>query len=136
MPTECDPSARAKASLDQLATFVFQRDPGVLPEFTDDALLVGSERGEIAAGRAQLQSFFLQLFKRPTRFSWEWDHIRASATDDLCWFFAEGVVVTTGEEGQTRSPYRLSGVLKRVQGRWMWHQFHGSEPIADDPEAV
>ena len=136
MPADCDPSARAKASLDQLATFVFQRDPGVLSEFTDDALLVGSERGEIAAGRAQLQSFFLQLFKRPTRFSWEWDHIRASATGDLCWFFAEGVVVTTGGEGQTRSPYRLSGVLKRVQGRWMWHQFHGSEPIADDPEAV
>ena len=128
MPTDCDPSARAKAALDRLATFVFQRDPSVLSEFTDDALLVGSERGEIASGRAQLQSFFQQIFQRPARFSWEWEDIRASATDDLCWFFAEGVIVTTGGEGQTRSPYRLSGVLQRVQGRWMWHQFHGSEP--------
>ena len=102
MPTDCDPSARAKAALDRLATFVFQRDPSVLSEFTDDALLVGSERGEIAAGRAQLQSFFQQIFQRPARFSWEWEDIRASATDDLCWFFAEGVIVLP----KTRNPRR------------------------------
>jgi uncharacterized protein (TIGR02246 family) len=128
MLTDSDARAQAKASLDQLATLVFQRDPAALSEFTDDALLVGSERGEIAAGRAQLQSFFQQIFERPTRFSWEWDQIRASATDELCWFFAEGVVVTTNSEGQARAPYRLSAVVQRVQGHWMWHQFHGSEP--------
>lgn len=128
MPTDSDARAQAEASLEQLATLVFQRDPAVLSEFTDDALLVGSEQGEIAAGRVQLKSFFQQIFERPTRFSWEWDRIRASATGELCWFFADGVVVTTNSEGQTRAPYRLSAVLRRVQGRWMWQQFHGSEP--------
>ena len=128
MPTDSDARAQAEVSLDQLATLVFQRDPAVLSEFTDDALLVGSERGEIAAGHAQLQAFFQQLFERPTRFTWEWDDIRASATDELCWFFAEGILVTTGSEGHTRVPYRLSAVLRCAQGRWMWHRFHGSEP--------
>jgi uncharacterized protein (TIGR02246 family) len=128
MPTDSDARAQAEASLDQLATLVFQRDPAALFEFTDDALLVGSERGEIAAGRAQLQAFFQQLFERPTRSTWEWDDIRASATDELCWFFAEGILITTGSEGQTRVPYRLSAVLRCAKGRWMWHRFHGSEP--------
>ncbi len=84
MPTDYDARAQTEASLDQLASLVFERDPAILAEFTDDALLVGSERGEIAAGRAQLQSFVQQIFERPTRFSWEWDQIRASATDELC----------------------------------------------------
>ncbi len=120
MPTDYDAHTQAKASLDQLAALVFQRGPGVLSKFTDDALLVGSQQGEIAAGRPQLQSFFHQIFERPTRFSWEWDDIRVSAAGELCWFFAEGILITTGSEGQTRAPYRLSAVLRRVQGRWMW----------------
>lgn len=128
MPTDDHARVQVKASLDRLGAFVFNRDPNVLSEFTEDALLVGSEQGEIAAGRAKLQSFFHQIFERPTRFSWEWDHIRASGTDELCWLFAEGVLITTGSEGQARAPYRLSAVLQRVEGRWMWHLFHGSEP--------
>ena len=127
MPTDADARAQAEASLDALANLVFRRDPAVVFEFTDDALVFGSERGKIAAGRAQLQSFFQQIFARSTRFSWAWDQIRASATDELCWFLPEGVV-TTNSERPTRAPYRLSGVLRRVQRRWMWHQFHGSEP--------
>jgi len=123
-----DPRTQAEASLHQLATLVFQREPAVVSEFTDDALLVGSEPGEIAAGQAQLQSFFERLFERPMRFSWEWDNIRASASGELCWFFAEGVVVVTTEGGQDRTPYRLSGVLLRIAGEWRWQQFHGSEP--------
>jgi uncharacterized protein (TIGR02246 family) len=128
MAANFDPRDQAVASLHQLATLVFQRDPGVVSEFTDDALLVGSESGEIAAGREQLQSFFERIFERPTRFSWEWDNIRASASGELCWLFAEGVVVATTEGGQDRAPYRLSGVLLRTADKWRWQQFHGSEP--------
>lgn len=128
MPADCDALAQAKTSLDQLANFVVRRDPSVVFEFTDDALLVGSEQGEIAAGRAQLQSFFGRIFERPMRISWEWDDIRASTSGELCWFFAAGVIVVTADDGQSRSPYRLSGVLVRVDDKWRWRQFHGSEP--------
>jgi len=128
MLADCDARAQAKTSLDQLATLVFQRDPVVVFEFTDDALLVGSERDEIATGRAQLQAFFERIFERPMRISWEWDDIRASASGEHCWFFAEGVVVITTDDGQSRAPYRLSGVLQRSHDRWLWQQFHGSEP--------
>jgi ketosteroid isomerase-like protein len=128
MPANFDPRAQAEASLHQLATLVFQRDPRVISEFTDDALLVGSEPDEIAAGRAQLQSFFERIFERPMRISWEWDTIRASASGELCWLFAEGVFVLTTEGGQDRAPYRLSGVLLRIADKWRWQQFHGSEP--------
>jgi ketosteroid isomerase-like protein len=128
MNTELNPRAQAATSLKRLAALVFQRDPAVLDEFCDDALLVGSERGEMAVGRAELQPFLRQVFDRPTRISWEWDDIRASAAGELCWLFAEGTVVITGLDGEMRAPYRLSGVLRCVAGRWLWQQFHGAEP--------
>jgi ketosteroid isomerase-like protein len=128
MPADCDARALAQTSLNQLTTLVFQRDPVVVAVFTDDALLVGSEPGEIAGGRAQLQSFFERIFERPIRISWEWDDIRASTSGEVCWLFAEGVVVLTADDRQIRAPYRLSGVLVRVHDKWLWRQFHGSEP--------
>ena len=128
MSHDCDPQILAKAMLDKLGILVSQRDPRVLSEFTEDALLVGSEKGEVAVGRAQLNAFFQRIFERPTSFSWDWDDIRAHASGDLCWLFAQGVVVISNEEGQKRAPYRLSAVLRSEQGRWMWQLFHGSEP--------
>jgi hypothetical protein len=40
------------------------------------------------------------------------------------------VVLTTAQE-QRKAPYRISGVLERHGERWLWRQYNGSEPVAD-----
>jgi hypothetical protein len=47
----------------------------------------------------------------------------------VVWFFAEGWVILSTAEQQRRTPYRVSGVLERHGERWLWRQYHGSEPV-------
>lgn len=117
--------------LDLFNNLVSTKDPHVLAEFIpgDDVLLVGSESGEIAKGRQHLEAFFARIFAREVTFSWEWERIEASQAGDLAWFFAEGWVVLSSLQGQRKSPYRVSGVLERHGERWLWRQYHGSEPV-------
>lgn len=127
-----DPSLHAEvtATLAELNRLMRQRDLSILDRFTEDVLLIGSEAGEIAQGRAALRALFEQIFALPVTIGWEWDDIRPARAGDVCWFFAEGVVAVTSADGTSRRPYRLSGVLRRVQDAWILQQFHGAEPVA------
>lgn len=103
----------------------------ILAEFApgDDTLLIGSESGEIASGNRELAAFFARIFTRDSIFSWEWDRIDISYAGDLAWFFADGRVVITNAKEQRKSAYRITGVLERHGERWLWRQYHGSEPV-------
>ena len=117
--------------LERFNTLVSEKNPQVLGEFGsgDDVLLIGSEAGEIAKGRQELESFFTRIFARDTTFSWEWDRIDVSCAGNLTWFFAEGHVVLSTATEQRKTPYRITGVLERQGERWLWRQYHGSEPV-------
>jgi len=117
--------------LERFNDLVFTGDQGVLSEFVpdEDVLLVGSEADEVAAGRDELAAFFARIFARDITFSWEWDRIEVSKAGDIAWFFTEGRVILTTAKGQRKSPYRISGVLERHGERWLWRQYHGSEPV-------
>jgi ketosteroid isomerase-like protein len=117
--------------LELFNNLVSTKDPQVLAEFVpgDDVLLIGSDYGEIAKGRQPLEAFFARIFAREVTFSWEWERIEASQAGDLAWFFAEGQVVLSTTQEQRKSPYRVSGVLERHGERWLWRQYHGSEPV-------
>jgi len=117
-----------EAVLSRMGTLVSRHDLAVLGEFSDDGLVVGSEHGEIAEGSENLKEFFKKIFARPMRISWEWTDIRASSTEDLIWFFADGDIVVTKKDSEKRAPYRLAGVLQWRSNRWVWRQFIGSEP--------
>jgi ketosteroid isomerase-like protein len=125
--------SQVRGVLERFNELVSTRSPQVLAEFAlgEDVLLIGSEAGEAAKGSQEITEFFARIFERDATFSWEWDRIEASHTGSLAWFFAEGrVVVAAGE--QRKSPYRVSGVLERRGGRWLWRQYHGSEPVSDE----
>lgn len=128
MQTQRDIHPQVQEALARLGTLVFNRDSKVLSEFADDALLVGSEPGELAQGSNQLREFFKRIFARPVRFSWQWHRLRVSSEGELAWLFAEGEVVMVSDSGEKRAPYRLSGVLQWKSGEWVWRQFHGAEP--------
>jgi ketosteroid isomerase-like protein len=90
-----------------------------------DATLIGSSLGEIARGPIELRAFLEQLFALPQAIAWEWDDVSVSASGDVAWLWLEGALVI---DGRSVRAYRISGVLERRSGRWLWTLFHGSEP--------
>jgi ketosteroid isomerase-like protein len=113
---------------DQLAV----RDlDGVLGLFVSDpdVTLVGSEAGEIAVGPGELRAFFQRILARAGTFRFEWRTCRVSAEGDAAWFFADAIAHYSGPEGVASAPYRTTGVLTRRGDRWLFAQYHGSEPV-------
>ena len=90
-----------------------------------DAAVMGSGAGEIARGPIEIRTFLEQLFARPERLAWEWDDVNVSAAGDVAWLWLEGAYAL---DGVSQAAYRISGVLERRGGRWLWSLFHGSEP--------
>ncbi len=118
-------------ALDRLNTFIRNGNPAITDEFAAGAevLLLGSSPGEIAIGHEQIAAFFLKVFSQPVRLSYEWERKQISSSGDVAWLFADGNVVIHAISGsQSRMPYRLTGVLQRTDGKWLWKQFHGSTP--------
>jgi ketosteroid isomerase-like protein len=104
-----------------------RRIEGVLAHFAPDAdtTLIGSSGGEIARGPIELRRFLEQLLDGPQAIAWEWDDVSVSASGDVAWLWLEGALVL---DGRSDRAYRISGVLERRSGRWLWTLFHGSEP--------
>ena len=48
--------------------------------------------------------------------------------NDVALLTAIGDATLTTYEGSTSLRHRLTGVLQRVDERWLWHTYHGSEP--------
>ena len=126
--------AQVREVLKRFNDLIATKNMQVLAEFApdDNVLLVGSEPGEIVAGQHEIEAFFTRIFARDAAFSWEWDYMRISHSGDLAWFFADGWVILSTEENERRGPYRISGVLQRYDGRWLWRQYHGSEPMPNE----
>jgi uncharacterized protein (TIGR02246 family) len=115
-------------ALGELRAAVSQRRlEGVLSLFAPDAdaTLIGSSVGEIARGPIEMRAFFEQLFAAPQAISWEWDDVSISASGDVAWLWLEGALMLGG---RSERAYRITGVLERRQGRWLWTLFHGAEP--------
>ena len=107
----------------------------VLSVFTDDAALFGSELGEEAVGPEALRAFLTMICERPGTLSWDCTVAAAGIAGDVAWFLAPGRVQVRGSSGEPRTiaePYRLSGVLRQVDGQWKWALLNGSEPISYD----
>ena len=90
-----------------------------------DTTIIGSSIGEIARGPLEIRPFLEELFDSPETLSWEWDDVNVSCCGDVAWLWLEGALVL---DGRSDRAYRISGVLERRQGRWLWCLFHGSEP--------
>jgi ketosteroid isomerase-like protein len=125
-----DEQAQVLAALDRLGAALGARDPGFADLFAPvaDVRLIGSEKGEVAEGRAAIAALADALFRLPVRLGWQWRRRDVSVAGDIAWLFAEGDVVIAGADGERRRPYRLTGVLQRFGDDWRWRQFHGAEP--------
>jgi ketosteroid isomerase-like protein len=93
-----------------------------------DASLYGSEISEVVVGHAALRSFFGQIYAKPHGPRFRFRDRRVSVRGDVAWFTAEAEVAF-GDEIIT--PYRVTGILEKREGRWLWALFSGSEPRPD-----
>jgi len=129
------------SALRSLTAALRRRDAdGVLALFHDDAVLFGSEDGEMAVGALELREFLARIFGRPGTYGWSgWAPALTGGTRELVWFVAPATVVVRDDAGgEETAPYRLSGVLERgSDGRWLFRVFNGAEPVstADGPRA-
>lgn len=132
MTSSADTRATAGAALERFFHLVATRDLQVLGEFAlgNEVILIGSDAGEVARGAQELRAFFTRLFASPRTFSWTTHRIDASGAGDIVWFFADGEMTVESAEGQKKLRYRIGGVLERAGDRWLWRQYHGSEPVA------
>ena len=115
-------------ALGELRAAVSQRRlEGVLTLFAPDAdvTMIGSTTGEIARGPLEMRAFLERVFDGPQSVSWEWDDVSVSSCGDVARLWLEGALCL---DGRSERPYRITGVLERRQGRWLWSLFHGSEP--------
>ena len=97
MESNEDIKSQIRLTLEHFNDLVSSRDLRVLSEFApdDDVLLIGSEAGEVAKGKHELEAFFRRIYAREASYSWEWERIDASHAGDLVWFFAEGRAILT-----------------------------------------
>lgn len=119
-------------TLGRFSKLVWSRDPAVMETFADDAdiLLVASDAGVMGRGQNEVFSLLSGVFALPQRIRWEWRDRIVTRQAEIAWFFAEGEMILEGDEGDTRLPYRASGVLQLEDGQWRFRLFHGSEPQA------
>jgi hypothetical protein len=134
MHQDAEIQSQIRKVLERFNDLVSRQDLQVLGELAsgDDTRLIGSDSGEVARGSQGLAAFFARVYARDSTFSWEWDRIDISYAGDLAWFFADGWVIISTAREQRKSPYRLTGVLEHHGERWLWKQYHGSEPTTSD----
>lgn len=119
----------AERLLRRFSTFVEQRDKAVLGDFVQDssARMMGSEQGELCRGLDAIGAQFDRLYSHPFRIGWSWNTLDCDDAGEIGWLLADGYAILREGERETRLPYGLSGVLRRVRDTWRWQVFHGAE---------
>jgi uncharacterized protein (TIGR02246 family) len=99
---------------------------------TEDVVFIGSGEGEESAGRDAIGPMFAALAPHleGLRFSIVWETVDIDILGDIAVLCAYGPAILVTSHRDTTFRYRLTGVLLRRQGRWLWRVHHGSEPGA------
>ena len=97
----------------------------------EDIGYAGSERAETAAGRAALTTLLGDVFVRPEAYAWTPTSATVHRNGSSAYVFAEADGVVRTDAGETETfPYRVSGLVELIDGRWLWRHCLGSEPTA------
>jgi uncharacterized protein (TIGR02246 family) len=103
----------------------------VVAAFEPDALLFGSGGGESARGHDGIRALVQGLFDQGYTLGWTWEHLHEAGEGDVVWFVGPAVLRIENDGAVEERPYRLSGVLRRLDGTWRIAMFNGSEPAED-----
>jgi ketosteroid isomerase-like protein len=87
----------------------------------------GSEVGEAAVGRAELEPFLRRIASLEHGYRFDFPDRRWTIRGDVAWVVAPGTVVAA--PGAPPLPYRLTGVFVREQDGWKLALWSGTEPV-------
>jgi ketosteroid isomerase-like protein len=90
----------------------------------DDITMWGSDEDERATGPEEVHALVEAVAASPNKLGLEWEDKRVRIEGDVAWVNAQGMLWVNGES----SPYRVTAILVRRDGRWLWHTHSGSEP--------
>ena len=76
----------------------------------------------------ELVAKFAAIFANPRQLVFDWPSREITVEGDVAWVFAEGDLIIRSAEGDERKVYNATFVFQRLDGRWRWRQFFGSEP--------
>jgi ketosteroid isomerase-like protein len=105
----------------------------------DDIGYVGSEHAERATGRVALEALLATVFARAEAYSWQPTAVSVREYGDCAYVIAEADGLVRTDAGEVVAfPYRVSGLLEPIDGRWRWRHCHGCEPgeAMDEPPGV
>ena len=116
---------------------------GVLALFHDDAVLFGSEDGEMAVGALELREFLARIFGRPGTYGWSgWAPVLTGGTRDLVWFVARGpkdcwlrrfTTFSSSALGRCGQDLIAAETTHSFVRRRFWRETTGCEPATDVP---
>jgi ketosteroid isomerase-like protein len=100
----------------------------ILFDDSEDMMLIGSDKGEVNKGKAQVRELLTRIFDFAS-FSWQMDSINIDYNGNTAWVFVEGKMIVDFKKGGTNiTPYRFTGILVKNKGKWKWRLFDGSIP--------
>ena len=82
-------------------------------------------------GRDDLRTCLTTTCAEPITYGWTWDHPVAGRYGVVVWFVAVAQAILEGVGAPPPVPYRLSGVLLLVGGRWRFALFNGAQAVAE-----
>ena len=125
--------AAVRAALAALDAAFERRDAAAALDLcTDDVVFIGSGDGEEAVGRDAVAAMVAALAPEMdgAAFSLAWDSVDVDIRGDMALLAALGTARLETPRRVATMRYRLTGVLLRADGRWLWRVHHGSEPAA------
>jgi ketosteroid isomerase-like protein len=95
----------------------------------DEIGYAGSERDETANDRHALIALLGKVFTRDEAYSWQTSTVTIHRYGPTAYVFAEADGVAHPDQGEPETfPYRVSGIVELMDGKWLWRHCVGSEP--------
>ena len=130
--TAADEKEAVLGALTELYAAFGRRDPaGWEAVCTPDYVFLGTTEGEEAIGHGPaIGDMFAAIAGRSVgaKFKTEWDSLDVEVTGDVALLTGLGTATYETPFRMSRTRYRLTGVLERRNGKWLWRLHHGSEP--------
>ena len=132
------PEAKAKeesairATLTRMNEVLARRDQaGFLALFdnSDDIMVIGSDVGEVCAGRAGVKGFIQWIYSQKFTFAFDLQKVVVHQEGNFAWVYEDGNMLHVRRDGtSTKIPYRFVLTLVKRGDQWRWQLFHGSIP--------